>query len=291
MPTEMKQKIKFYAILGGTVILLAALITGLCMLIIGKNAQPITQTPPSTEPAFTTAPTEPTLPPSPYAPGDFTYSGDFLTCLTAETMLGIDVSHHQGDIDWTAVKAAGIDFAMVRLGYRSQAPEGILKTDRCVRQNLQGAREAGLLVGAYFYSQAVSEAEAAAEAEYALSILGDFQLDLPLAYDWEQEKRTENVGVDTLTGASLVFCRGVEQAGHRAMIYFNSYQAENLADMSRLQQYPWWLAMYSTADGFPCRFDVWQYTCTGTVPGIAGDVDVNLLMPDGAFGYLFGTNP
>ena len=276
MPEQTQKRLHPRIILIGIIVLLAAVLTALCLFIAGQETRQPDQT--QSVPETTVPTTEPTLPQSAYVPEDFAYDGGYLTCLAADTMLGIDVSHHQGDIDWAAVKAAGVDFVMVRLGYRSQAAEGTLKTDRYVLQNLTGAREAGLLVGAYFYSQAVNPAEAVAEAQYALSILDGFRLDLPLAYDWEQEERTAQVSVRALTLSTLAFCNTVEKAGYQAMVYFNSYQARNLADMNRLQKYPWWLAMYDVGNEFPCRFDVWQYTCTGSVPGIQGDVDVNVMI-------------
>lgn len=242
---------------------------------------------PQAQPQSTTAETQPpttlpiaqALPPSAFRQEDFVYENDYLTCPAGDALLGIDVSHHQQQIDWQQVKAAGIEFVMVRLGYRGLSPEGNLYTDRFVHQNLQGAREAGILVGAYFYSQATSTEEAVAEAEYALSILGDFELDLPLTYDWEEEKR--NVGMDpqTVTDCAVAFCQVVEQAGIDTMIYFNSYQATELMHLLQLTRYPWWLAMYNRDKDFPCRFDMWQYTASGHVPGIEGNVDMNLLFP------------
>ena len=234
-----------------------------------------------TQPAETIQPKE-TLPPNLYGPGDFSYDENgFLTCSAGESVLGIDVSHHQQEIDWEQVRAAGVEFVMVRLGNRGYVT-GALAVDRRVTENLEGARAAGLKVGAYFYSQAISAEEAREEAELALEILNGFRLDLPLAYDWEQETRTAEVNPRTLTDCTLEFCRVVEAAGYEAMIYFNSYQAVELLNLEELTQYPWWLAMYDTAQEFPYRMDMWQYTRTGSVPGITGNVDVNLLFTEGA---------
>lgn len=220
-----------------------------------------------------------TMPQSPYSPTDFTEEGGYLSCLGTESMVGIDVSHHQQQVDWQQVADAGIRFVMVRLGYRGIS-DGTLHADTYVQENLTGARDAGLLVGAYFYSQATTAEEAEQEARFALEILGDFSLDLPLAYDWEIESRTEPVDVSTATQCAITFCGIVEAAGQEAMIYFNSYQAAQRLDLLQLTAYPWWLAMYDPQGEFPCRFDMWQYTSAGAVPGIRGDVDINvLLMP------------
>ena len=167
---------------------------------------------------------------------------------------------------------------MVRLGNRGIA-DGQLYEDEFARQNLEGARAAGLKVGAYFYSQALTVAEAKEEAAKALEILDGFLLDMPLVFDWEQESRTENVDKRTLTDCTLAFCDAVAQAGYEPMVYFNSYQAQELLVLEELQHLPWWLAMYDITAEFPYKVDMWQYTCTGTIPGIEGNVDINLLFP------------
>lgn len=227
----------------------------------------------------TPEPTE-TIPPNRYSPEDFVYQDGYLECITAEAVMGIDVSRYQGDIDWQQVKAAGVEFVMVRLGNRGIA-EGTLHEDAFAKQNLQGAKAAGLKVGAYFYSQALSVEEAEEEAAFALEILDGFQLDMPLAFDWEQESRTESVDARTLTDCTKAFCAAVEEAGYAPMIYFNSFQAKQLLHLRELQDIPWWLAMYDVTMEFPYRMDMWQYSCTGTVPGITGSVDLNLLFEDG----------
>ncbi len=224
-------------------------------------------------------PTE-TIPPNRFSPDDFVLRDGYLSCITADAVMGIDVSRYQGDIDWQQVKAAGVEFVMVRLGNRGIA-EGTLHEDAFAKQNLQGAKAAGLKVGAYFYSQALNVREAEEEAALALEILDGFQLDMPLAFDWEQESRTENVDARTLTDCTKAFCAAVETAGYEPMIYFNSFQAKELLHLRELKEIPWWLAMYDVTMEFPYRMDMWQYSCTGTVPGIEGSVDLNLLFADG----------
>lgn len=274
MPVETKKRIQFWAIIGLAATILAAAITVLILFFTNRAAKANAATKMQAEPPLAA---QQTLPQSEYTAADFTYDGDYLTCWAAETLMGIDVSHHQSQIDWEQVAEAGVDFVMVRLGYRGLNGEGLYE-DRYVRQNLQGARDAGLLVGAYFYSQAITTREAEEEALYALEILGDFQLDLPLVYDWEQEYRTENMTTKEVTACSAAFCRIIENAGCDPMIYFNSHQAVNLMELAYLTEYPWWLAMYDTEAEFPCRFDMWQYSCTGTVPGIEGYVDLDILI-------------
>lgn len=226
------------------------------------------------------------LPESPYVPEDFTYEGAYLTCSAGSVITGIDVSSHQGVIDWQAVADAGILYAFVRLGYRGYS-NGDLMEDTMAQQNLAGAKAAGIAVGAYFFSQAVNVEEALAEAAYAMELLGDFQLDLPLVYDWEyvnDTARTADVDARTLTDCTLAFCRAVESQGFDAMIYFNTHQIKNLLYGQELEMYPWWLAKYDHAMAFPCRVDMWQYSNQGSVPGIAGQVDLNVMFADYGLG-------
>lgn len=233
-------------------------------------------------------PTDPpeTLPPSPYTAGDYRYEGEYLTCTAGATVLGIDVSSHQGVIDWAQVAASGIEFAIIRLGNRGYT-SGSINADAYALENLRGAKQAGLVVGAYFFSQAVSVEEAREEAAFALNMLDGMKLDLPLVFDWEyvsQEARTANVDARTLTDITKAFCQVAELSGYESMIYFNSSQARDLLHLEELKEYPWWLAMYDITMEFPCKVDLWQYTNTGRVPGIEGNVDVNLMFTDFGLG-------
>ncbi len=233
------------------------------------------------------APAQPsyTLPQSLYAPSDFSRQGQYLSCTAGEAVMGIDVSSHQGAIDWQQAADAGVRFAFVRLGYRGY-DTGNLQNDLYVELNLHGAREAGIAVGAYFFSQAVTVQEALEEAAFALKILDGFSLELPLVYDWEyvsQTARTAHVGKETLTACTLAFCQAVEQAGCQPMIYFNTDQLNRLS-MESLEHYPWWLAQYDLEAAFPCRADIWQYTNQGSVAGICTNVDINLLFTDYGLG-------
>jgi len=221
---------------------------------------------------------DPTIPPNPYQASDFAESDGYKTCLAGKSMHGIDVSYWQGDIDWEKVKQSGVEFVMIRLGWRG-SKDGELSADENVYQNLQGASEAGLLIGGYFFSQAVNTQEAREEAAYALEILNGFPVDMPIVYDWEylnEEARTAHVGARTLTDCTKAFCREIEEAGYEAMIYFNPAQAHKKMYLGELTDYRFWLAMYDSEMDYPYRVDMWQYSCTGSVPGIQGDVDLNL---------------
>ena len=180
------------------------------------------------------------------------------------------------------MKDSGIEFAIIRLGYR-RSESGELSTDEKALANLQGASEAGLPIGAYFFSQAISTQEALEEAEYALSLLEGYTLTYPLIYDWEylgEDARTADVDARTLTDCIKTFCGRVEAEGYKSMIYFNPHFHENeVLYLDELTDYHFWLAMYDTRMDYPYQIDMWQYPCTGTVPGIYGDVDLNLYLP------------
>ena len=230
----------------------------------------------STEQTTLPAPTE-----NIFTPLDFAYDGQYLTCTTAPCIRGIDVSTHQKEIDWTQVKEAGFEFVMIRLGYRGSI-EGLLFEDEWAQRNYQGAKAAGLKVGGYFFSQSVSVEEAKEEAEYALDIIEGWELDMPLVYDWEflqEGYRTDIVDTRLLTDCTKTFCDTVKKAGYAPMVYFNPSQSRKQMHLEELTDYGFWLAMYSDQMTYEYKVDMWQYTCTGSVPGIKGNVDINLFFP------------
>ena len=261
--------------LPGILALATALVMTLVLMLSLSINRPMPEAPETTAP--------PTVPPSPFLPSDFTYNEDgYLTCSTGTAVLGIDVSEHQNDIDWDLVKAAGVEFVMIRVGWRGQT-EGKLTEDTMAQINYAGARAAGLKVGAYFFSQAITEQEAVAEAEFAMDRIRGWELDMPLVFDWEyvgDHARTADMDPGLLTDISVAFCETVALAGYEPMIYFNVFQSEYLLHLEELTQYPFWLAMYSDRMDYPYAVDMWQYSCTGQVAGIETDVDLNLWFPD-----------
>lgn len=218
----------------------------------------------------------------PYTADDFVLNSDgFMECVSVPFTTGIDVSVYQGEIDWQKVKDAGVEYVFIRVGGRGSS-SGALYEDDNAQANYKGAKKAGLQVGAYFFSQAISEEEAREEAEFALQQIKKWQLDLPLAYDWEwaeKGSRTDDMNGKLLTRCTLAFCQAVEAAGIQPMIYFNESQALDMLELDALQQYPFWLAMYDGAMEFPYRVDYWQYSETGKVDGITGKVDLNIFLP------------
>ena len=196
------------------------------------------------------------------------------------TALGIDVSSHQGEIDWKQVADAGVEFVMIRLGFRGYGKEGTLNLDKNFRENLQGAKAAGLKVGVYFFSQAVNGAEAEEEAVFVLENLAGAQLDYPVVYDWEpvsdKNARTNGLGAEALTDCAIVFCDMVSYAGYTPMIYYNLPVAYTRYDLSRLTAYDVWFAQYADQPSMYYDYRIWQYTESGRIPGISGKVDMNI---------------
>ena len=231
-----------------------------------------------------TEPENPTIPPerNPYDRYDFQYDRhNYLLLQNVKSYPGVDVSAYQGEIDWEKVKQSGIDFAIIRLGYRGYE-SGKLVEDKYAKDNLKGAKEAGLRVGAYFFSQALSIKETDQEIDYMLDILGDTKLDMPIVLDWEipaSDARTAKMDARTLTDIQRHFCGQMRSKGFTPMVYFNWHQSENLYYLSELEDYPFWLALYQDRMTYPWRVEMWQWTASGRVPGIQGDVDINVYMP------------
>jgi len=197
-----------------------------------------------------------------------------------QTALGIDVSSHQKEIDWEQVAASGIEFVMIRLGFRGYGKEGTINLDQNFEKNLVGAKKAGLKVGVYFFSQAVSVAEAEEEAVFVLENLGSVQLDYPVVYDWEpittDKARTDGLDIETLTDCAIAFCDAVSYAGYTPMIYYNLPVGYTRYDLSRLTSYDVWFAQYSGKPTMYYNYRIWQYSDSGQVPGIETKVDMNI---------------
>lgn len=193
---------------------------------------------------------------------------------------GIDVSHHQGKIDWEKVKAAGYEFAFVRMVYRGYGEAGSLNLDREYYHNIVNAQKAGLDVGIYVFSQAVSEEEALEEAQLVIDNLKGLELELPVVFDPElirgEEARTNQVSGEQFTKNTIAFCEAVKAEGYEPMIYSNMYWEAFLFDLEQLAEYPVWYADYENVPQTPYQFTFWQYSESGTVEGIEGNTDLNV---------------
>lgn len=233
---------------------------------------------PGTEPdPDVTEATQETAPRNERDPEDFYMEDGFLRYPGAET--GIDVSTHQGLIDWEQVRDAGVTFAVVRAGYRGST-EGKLYEDELFWDNLNGAKEAGLKVGVYFFSQALTVEEATEEAQFVLDLLDGEPLELPIYFDWEKVaglSRVTDAGALPLTDCSVAFCETVRQQGYTPGVYFNQEYGYAYLDFLRLQGYEMWLAEYGDHPTFRFHYDCLQYTDNGNLPGIETTVDMDLI--------------
>lgn len=197
---------------------------------------------------------------------------------------GIDVSVFQGEIDWEKVKADGIDFVMLRAGYRGYGPTGKINEDAKFRQNFEGAYAAGLKIGVYFFSQAISVREAQEEADFVLDLIKDYDIAYPVAYDWEaidyDTARTDGLDNDTITSCAAAFCEKIKNAGYESIIYFNRSLGYFSYDLSKVNDYHFWLAEYNDTPSFIYNYKLWQYSREGSVDGIEGSVDLNIAITD-----------
>lgn len=196
--------------------------------------------------------------------------------------VGIDVSEHQGVIDWQAV-APNVDFAIIRMGYRGYTSGGIVM-DAYYNTNMEQATANGIPVGIYFYSQATSYEEGVEEANYVLNNYGDYGLAYPIVLDCEdpmqEDARTNDMSVEQHTQAALGFIDTIKASGHRVMIYTNRMYFALYLNLDEIYPCPIWFAQYADEPDWPYEFEMWQYTEGGTIPGINGTVDMNLQMKE-----------
>lgn len=193
---------------------------------------------------------------------------------------GIDVSSHNGAVDWAAVKTDGIEFAMLRIGYRG-AQEGILHEDEYFNTNIQQAIQNHLKVGAYFFSSAISAEEIDEEVDLVLSKIKGYKIQMPIVFDMEefdQGGRIDDLSLEQRTKLALRFCKKIKEAGYQPMIYGNMTWLYQNYDFERISKYPVWLASYSISCPMEDKFDMWQYSNKGQVKGIEGDVDMNIYL-------------
>lgn len=188
---------------------------------------------------------------------------------------GIDVSKHQGKIDWTKVKAAGVQFAMLRAGYGRYDNQ----KDEQFEANYKGATAAGIPVGAYHYSYATTAEQAKQEAEVFLGWIKGKNLTYPVAFDIEDKKQA-NLGVSVISDIIRAFCEMVEAAGYYVVVYANKDWLTNRIDADCKSRYDIWLAQWTSEPTYTGSYGMWQYTSDGTVDGIAGRVDMNIAYKD-----------
>ncbi len=195
---------------------------------------------------------------------------------------GIDVSYHNGEIDWQRVAADGIDFAILRVGYRGYE-SGDINLDSEFHSYISGAKDAGIEVGVYFFSQALNAEEAVEEANFVMEQVKDYDLEYPIVFDWEitesETSRTNDIAPYTVTECAAAFCDTISDGGYIPMVYGGFNFSMFKMDMRKLGNYDFWYAEYKHGHNepmYPYDFKIWQYASDGRVDGIEGDVDLNI---------------
>ena len=192
--------------------------------------------------------------------------------------LGVDVSEHNASIDWPKVKADGVSFAYIRIGYRGSVA-GNIAMDARFKENFAAAQQAGLSIGVYFFSQATTVQEAREEADFVAKTLAGANLAYPVAFDMEPATdgpdRLGKLTSSEFTAIAKAFCERCESNGYRAVIYGNQYDL-SMYDLTQLRQFGYWYAEYDYRPTMDLRFGLWQYTTKGEVDGIRGTVDLDL---------------
>jgi GH25 family lysozyme M1 (1,4-beta-N-acetylmuramidase) len=205
----------------------------------------------------------------------YTFSSDGVRSGT----IGIDVSKYQTGIDWKRVKNAGINFVMIRCGYRGYG-SGVLVEDPMYKSHITGAKAAGLRVGVYFFSQAINEAEAVEEASMAVSLAKKYGINMPIAIDSEYANggrgRADGLSKSARTAVTKAFCDTVKSAGYTPMVYASKSWFSNHLSVSQLSGYRIWVAHYAEKCGYTGTYHIWQNTDKGKVDGVPGNVDMNI---------------
>ena len=206
----------------------------------------------------------------------YTFGGDGALSQSSGNR-GIDVSKYQGNIDWGAVAASGINFAIIRVGYRGSS-SGALVQDPYFKKNISGATKAGIKVGLYFFTQAVNEAEAVEEASMAMSLASGYKVTYPIFIDTESASngRANGLSKSARTAVVKAFCQTVRNGGYKAGVYASKSWYANQLNASALNGYCIWVAQYNSSCTYSGKYDMWQYSSKGSVSGIKGNVDMNI---------------
>lgn len=204
----------------------------------------------------------------------YTFNGD--GSLNTGTVMGIDISKHNGNIDWNAVKNSGVQYVILRCGYRGSA-SGVLVEDQKFKSNIQGATAAGLKVGIYFFSQAVNEVEAVEEASMTLSLIKKHRITYPVYIDVESANgRADGISKEARTSVINAFCQTIRNSGYTPGLYANKNWLTEKINTGALGGCKIWLAQYVAAPTYGGRYEMWQYSSRGSIAGIKGNVDLNV---------------
>lgn len=233
---------------------------------------------------------------SPYTSSTYTHAETFQDM---EVYHGIDVSYHNGTIDWEDVAADGVEYAFIRAGYRGYG-NGSLQQDSKFTTYAPAAIAAGIPVGVYYFTEAMNETEAIEEAEDCIRIIQENNIDvtLPIALDYEYQynaagqnaSRKKNLSIAAATANCNAFCKTIAEAGYTPIIYANANDLVKLIDGASLaEEYGIWLANYTTKTKYSGTYQIWQYSSKGAVDGISGNVDCNFWYANN--GLMINTNP
>lgn len=199
---------------------------------------------------------------------------------TVVSKMGIDVSEYQGKIDWEQVKEAGVDFAFIRAGYRGYVT-GKLVEDAEYINNVKGALENDIEVGVYYFSQAVTEEEIEEEVDTMLVAIAEYDVTGPIVIDIEKvdsnNSRGNDLSQEDRTRLTLHFCDYVREKGYEPMIYGNTYSLFEMLNVDEIHNERIWYAFYDTYLYYPYKLDIWQYSAKMSIPGIDGDVDIDIM--------------
>ncbi len=228
------------------------------------------------------------IPGNSYKPDDFVEQKGIVTYEGGDSYVGINANYQMGEIDWDQVAASGVDYAMIRVGWRKYS-QGKIEPDPNFEANIKGAQEAGLPVGVYFFSKAVTDAEAEEEANFVLDQIRGYNVTYPVAYYWkygikddgskDQDDRTIRCNGEQVTGFINTFCKKVKAAGYKNVsFYCDKSMGYETLDLEALKDYEIWYAEFRAKPSFYYDFKMWQYTKEGTVPGIEGKVPINLAL-------------
>lgn len=201
---------------------------------------------------------------------------------TSSALLGIDVSQHQGDIDWEQVKASDVKFAFIRVGYRGYVNGTIVKDER-FDANIQGAIDSGIPVGVYFATKARNVREVKEEVEWIIEQIKPYEVSWPVVMDFEIQDETDrvsNLDIDTRTEIARTACDAIKAAGYTPMIYGYAEMFIAKLDYTKLEDCSKWFAQYMNAPHYPYAFQIWQASESGEIGGINGNVDINYSMVD-----------
>jgi len=229
------------------------------------------------------------IPRNSYDPDNYTIEDGFVAYYNSDgkkiSHVGVDLSYHNGKVDWNALAASPVEFVMLRCGYRGTTEGGLIE-DENFRSYAQEANERGIDMGVYFFSQAINETEAVAEAEYVLKLIEDYDISYPVAFDTEYVDGEENrfnqadLSREELTNITLAFLRRIEEAGYYPMVYASENWLRRRLDVAALADYDLWAPQYNEENDFMYDFTIWQYTESGSVPGVEGVCDINISFVD-----------